>query len=343
MVNGVIKRLWGNKSGKPVYLIRLENKGGAYVELSSYGAGIVSVVVPDKNGKPGNVVLGFSNLEAYLQDTCYIGVTIGPFANRIANGAFELHGKKYVFEKNDGGHLNHSGNLGMHAAVFDFSTDDAAVTFSLSLQDGEDGFPGNRELSVRYSWNDEQELMIAYQLRTDQALPISITNHAYFNLGGEHNSIMDHRLKVASSAYLELNKAHLPSGKILSDKQMLFNDAFIRDKPGDKSQGIIGLNTFFLLDALPQDQPVARLEEEQSGRTMEVYTDYPGMLLYTGEFLQSRFVGHGGKSYKAFDGLCLECQYFPDSPNQPSFPSAIFSAERPYNHFIKLKFGLRSY
>ena len=340
MTKGINCRLWGIHSRKPVHLIRLENEHGAYVELTDFGARIVSIVVPDKYGKLENIVLGFSELEAYIEDNCYIGSTIGPFANRISNSAFYLEGEKYAFEPNDGRNLNHSGTKGFHSLIFDFALENTTVIFKKHLKDKSDGFPGNREVEIHYTWSDQNELLILHKMTSDKNLPVSMTNHAYFNLSGKAGSIGEHRLKVSSSVCLELNSEHLPSGRYITAQDKLFNGEVIKHKFGDVDQKLSGLNTFFVLsDTICISKPAAILTDEESGRIMEVYTDLPVLLLYTGEFLQSRLIGHNGRPYQPFDGLCLECQNYPDSPGKPGFPSAIVNASSPYNHQIKLKFS----
>ncbi|MEK6481005.1 aldose epimerase family protein [Catalinimonas sp. 4WD22] len=331
---------WGKHQEKEVYLFRIANTDGTFVELTNYGASIVSIHVPDRKGALGNVVLGFPSLEGYVQDRCYIGATIGRFANRIKGAEFTLDGKRYVLEDNDHGNSNHGGWSGFHAKIFDFEVGEDQVVFHLHSPDGEGGYPGNLRLSVSYSWNEAHELYIHYAATTDQKTIANFTNHAYFNLSAEAYSILDHELRVEAQEMLEMRDEFIPTGKIVPVSHSGFAQDKIRDKMTIRANEISGLNSCYVLDK-KAGKPDATLFDPLSGRMMEVFTSYPGLLLYTGDYLSSQLPGHLSKNYKPLDGLCLECQYYPDSPHHPHFPSTVLESGQNYEENIIFKFKVR--
>ncbi|WPP49221.1 aldose epimerase family protein [Catalinimonas niigatensis] len=338
MKERITTQRWGKHQEKEVYLFRIENTDGTFVELTNYGASMVSIHVPDRKGELGNVVLGFPSLEGYVQDRSYVGATIGRFANRIKGAEFTLDGKRYVLEDNDHGNSNHGGTSGFHAKVFDFEVGEDQLTFHLHSPNGEGGYPGNLRLSVSYSWNEHHEMYIHYTAHTDQKTITNFTNHAYFNLSSEAQSILDHELNIEAQEMLEMGADFIPTGKIIPVAHIDFSQDKIRSKMTFRNDTVKGLNSCYVLDR-KTEKPDAILMDASSGRKMEVFTSYPGMLLYTGDYLFSQVPGHHSKNYKAFDGLCLECQYYPDSPHHPHFPSSILEVGQLYDEFIKLRFN----
>jgi len=328
---------WGTFGGSEVYLFKLQNTSGAYVELTNYGAGIVSVVVPDKSGELEHVVLGFNELEGYLDDQCYLGSSIGRFANRISNARFSLNGQEYNLEANDMGNSNHSGSSGCHAKVFDFITQGNTVIFSLTLPDGEGGFPGNLNLNISYEWTEENQLKINYQAMCDKDTVANFTNHAYFNLSGEKEDILNHTLSLNAGQLLEANEQYIPTGKIIDSPKWLFPGNKIADKLNEAE--VFGFNEYYILNSTGMGIPAAVLKHRESGRQLSVYTTYPGLMFYTGDYLTSTYPGKTLKHYKGFDGLCLECQFYPDAPNQPSFPTAVLKRGAHYNEQIIYQFS----
>jgi aldose 1-epimerase len=324
-------------NGKAVFEFRLTNSHGNYVELVNYGAIVKSIVVPGKDGHKANVVLGYPTFKGYFYDKSYMGVTVGPFANRIANAQFELDGKTWHLDKNDGpGNNNHSGSAGFHNKVFDFTADDDAVTFTLHSPDNEGGFPGNLEAKVVYRWTEDNALIIEFYAGTDTPTPVNFTNHAYFNLGGCKETIHNHNLYIKAAKMLESTPDYIPTGRVIDVDLQGFNGQRLADV---MSGG--GLNNYYVFDDnLLPDEPVCRLWDEVSGRVMETYTTYPGVQLYTGDYLGGGCTSAHGEAYKPFDGLCLECQYYPDSPNHAHFPDTILRPGQTYNHSIIYKFGL---
>lgn len=342
LAENISRVAWGNHAGKDVYLFRFTNAHGAYIELANYGATLVSVVVPDAAGVKGNVVLGFPSLAGYLHDQCYIGSTVGRFANRIGGAQFTLLGKLYRLDQNDNGNSNHGGYHGFHAKVFDYTLLDNGIVFTLSSRDGEGGFPGNVELKVTYAWTDDQQLQISYEAITDRTTVLNFTNHAYFNLSACRYTIHDHRLAIGSSDILETTMQYIPTGKILPAGTYSFkNETRVGDKIIGAPGNMQGLNHYYIFRDHGQKESMrCRLRDPGSGRMLEVYTTYPGVQVYSGDFLSSVSQAHHATAYKPFEGICLECQYFPDSPNHANFPSTVLNPGERYHEKIIYQFGV---
>lgn len=320
-------QLWGTHAGKDVRLFSLRNSSGAAVELSNYGATLVSIYVPDRNGELGNVVLGYPDLEGYLEDNAYLGSTIGRFANRISGAAFSLDGHRYELEANDGINSNHSGKSGFHNKVFDAEITEDQLTFSLYSPDGSGGFPGNLSLKVNYRWTENNQLMIGYTAATDKKTVLNLTNHAYFNLSARPAKVSGHELRIGAGEVLEAGADHIPTGKLIPAAEFSFVGNRVRE----------GLNKCYVLK--PAGEAAAVLSDPRSGRVMTVFTSYPGLMLYTADFLKSKRPGHYGERYGPFDGLCLECQFYPDSPNQAAFPSTVLEPGELYEQHITYQFN----
>ncbi|MCQ6958562.1 aldose epimerase family protein [Mucilaginibacter aquariorum] len=321
--------VWGVDDGRVIHLFKIENASGAYVELTNYGATLVSVNVPDRDGKIGNVILGYPSLSGYLNDTCYIGSTIGRFANRIANAKFELDGITYQLENNDGANSNHSGSSGFNYKVFGYIITGDELIFDILSEDGDGGFPGNLNLKVSYKWTEENELLITYYAVTDKTTVANFTNHSYFNLNPKAGNILNHELTIHADNILKAGADHIPTGLIAPAGNLAF----------DKQKVHNGINTCYVLNLQAEQAPACILSEETSGRVMTVFTTYPGVMLYTGDYLNSNTHGNNGKAHQPFDGLCLECQFFPDSPNHPHFPSTVLNPGETYQHNITYKFS----
>lgn len=331
------KKLWGNHLGEDVFLFRLQNDSGAYVEITNYGATIVSVNLPGQSGVLENVVLGFPCLEGYLKDTCYIGSTIGRFANRIGGASFTLDGEVYHLDKNDGKNNNHGGKTGFHSKVFYYDIKENGLILTYESPACEGGFPGKLTLQVTYKWSDANELIIQYDAHADERTVCNFTNHAYFNLSATDETIVNHRLKIGSSQILQSNEDFIPTGKIIPAAGLVFNNNLLADKM--IVQKISGINSYYIFDSMPAlDLPVCSLHHEGSGRTLNIFTSYPGLQFYTGDYLRSEMLASSGRMLKPFDGVCLECQYYPDSPNHEHFPSVVFGPERDYSEYIIYQF-----
>lgn len=335
-------RLWGQFNGADVFLFKIENENGAYIELTNYGAAIVSVVVPDKEQQFENVVVGFPDLDGYLNDTCYIGSTIGRYANRISNARFKLDGKIYYLDTNDGKNSNHAGKSGFNYRVFNTHAIDNGVVMTLTSSDGDGGYPGKLELMVIYTWSDDNGLLINYKATTDKVTIADFTNHAYFNLSAFKSKIYNHKLTLLSDNIVDSYEDYTPSGAIIPAKQKTFNNNKLTDKFKIDENRVEGLNLFYIINKQAEANGLtyaALLTDEASGRSLEVYTDYPGVFLYTGDYLSSTSLTHSGNYAKPFDALCLECQHYPDSINHPNFPQAILQAGDVYDQSILYKFG----
>ncbi|PWK80477.1 aldose 1-epimerase [Mucilaginibacter oryzae] len=338
----VKSRLWGQHNGLDVYLFKIENETGAYVELTNYGAAIVSVVVPDSQQQMENVVVGFPELKGYLADTCYIGSTIGRYANRISGAKFSLDGEVYQLDANDGRNTNHGGKSGFNYRAFESETIDNGVVMTLTSPDGDGGYPGKLGLSVTYTWNADNELLITYQANTDKTTIANFTNHAYFNLSAFKSKIYNHRLRILSGYIVDAHQDYTPSGAIVPAKEKAFNNNRLSEKFKIDETQIEGLNLFYIIDTEAGENALAYaalLTDETSGRTLKVYTDYPGVFLYTGDYLSSTKSTHTGRGAGPFDALCLECQHYPDSINHSNFPQAILRPGDVYHQRILYQFG----
>ncbi|HMI03527.1 MAG TPA: aldose epimerase family protein [Pedobacter sp.] len=332
---------WGIVDDKEVCCFKIINQNGEFIEVTNYGATLVSVCVRDKEGKIEHVILGFPALQGYINDQSYLGSTIGRFANRIGKATFNLDGKKIELEQNDGPNSNHSGSSGFHKKVFDYQTRGDILIFSLFSADGEGGFPGNLKVEVHYHWNDENELKIDYYGQTDQNTLFNLTNHSYFDLSSGRGQIFDHRLSVFSDQIVQAGPDYMPTGELVAaDETYAFTDTRIEDKLFQADGSIKGLNICYVLDSERQKSglPAAILFEPASGRELSLYTSYPGLMLYTGDYLNTIDPGFNGNPYKPLDGMCLEAQFFPDSPNHPAFPSAELRAGELAHHYIIFKF-----
>ncbi|HEY0274344.1 MAG TPA: aldose epimerase family protein, partial [Chitinophaga sp.] len=240
---------WGLHRGQAVYLFQLVHQNGGRVQLTNYGASIVSVQAPDRRGQAGEVVLGFASLEGFLQDRCYLGATIGRVANRIAGAQFSLDGIWYTLDANDGVHSNHSGPTGLHGKVFGFRVEDDALLFHTRCADGEGGFPGRLDVTVRYRWSADYRLEISYEAVTSRDTIVNITNHAYFNLSGARGAMLDHTLTIPACRLLEADSAYIPTGRLLPAGRKDFREATrISDKAGPGAYQVKGLNDYYLLD-----------------------------------------------------------------------------------------------
>jgi aldose 1-epimerase len=333
---------WGTSGGKPVSLYRLQNASGAYVEVTNFGATLVAVVVPDKNGVLENVILGFPALDGYERDVCYVGSTIGRFANRIGGATFTLDGVKYDLDRNDGNNTNHGGEHGFHKRVFDTRVTGNEVLFSLISDDGDGGFPGKVTFRTSYKWSDDNELIIWYTAETDKTTVVNFTNHAYFNLTAGRSKIHDHRLVIEADRMLEITNDFIPTGKILHAGKLKFTGQRVQYNY-EKENGVTkGRNSYFLFDQPPLSppEPSCILTEQTTGRKLSVFTTYPGVQVYTGDYLNSVTPGNCGRLHEPFDGLCLECQYCPDSPNHASFPSTRLNPGQVFSHQIVYQFSL---
>jgi len=328
----------------------LKNKNGIEVTLITYGGTITSIRVPDRNGQFANVTLGFDNLAAYQTKSPFFGSIIGRYGNRIADGKFTLNGIQYRLATNDGPNALHGGTKGFDKVIWDVDdVSDNGITFSRISPDGEEGYSGNLTVRVTYKLTNANELRIHYHATTDTPTVVNLTNHTYFNLLGEgRGSIEDHILFIDADKYTPVNATLIPTGELASVENTPF-DFRIPKRIGANLRSsheqiaiAQGYDHNFVLNHTSDDlNLVARVYEPTSGRVLETYTTEPGIQFYSGNFLDTTLVGTSGHLYRQGDGFCLETQHFPDSPNQPSFPSTVLQPDDVYESTTVYKFDYR--
>lgn len=334
------------EEGKEVTLFTVENKNGMKAEFIDYGANIVSLYVPDKDGKFDDIVLGFDTVAGYEVNGCFFGSFIGRHGNRIGDAKFELNGVTYELEKNDGANNLHGGTPGYNKVMYDTKVTDNSVTFSRVSPDMEQGYPGNLEISVTYTITDDNELKIDYEAKSDKDTLCNVTNHSYFNLKGHNGGeITDHKVWIQANAFTETSDDLIPNGNIVdvtgTPMDFRTKKAIGTDIEADYKPLIIagGYDHNYALDKKTPGkvEKVAELSEDTTGRTMEVYTDLPGMQLYTGNFIEKED-GKEGTEYTKRTGVCFETQFFPNSVNVPSFDSCVIKAGETFTSTTIYKF-----
>ena len=341
------KRSFGKtKDGKEVFLFSLENKNGVKAEVTNFGANLVNLFVPDKNGKAEDIVLGFDDVSGYEVNPSYFGAVIAPSANRIAGASFELNGESYTLKKNNGENNLHSDDeLGSHKRVWDVTELENGVMFSLKFADGEMGFPGNKEFKVTYSLDEENGLQIQYEASSDKDTIINPTNHSYFNLKGhKEGTIEDHRITLLASNYTPADEASIPYGEIASVEGTpmdLRQELIIGDKIDSDFEQLnfaVGYDHNWVTDDYSNAvRKIATVKAPEDARVMEVYTDLPGVQFYAGNFIDPQD-GKNGAFYNKRSGLCLETQCYPDSIHKPNFPSVVYGPGRDYKSTTIYKF-----
>jgi aldose 1-epimerase len=336
----VKKELFGRLAdGTAVDIYTLTNKSsGIEARVMTYGATLVSLRLPDRNGAFADVNLGFDNLEGYLGTHPYFGVIVGRYANRIAKGRFTLDGVGYTLAQNNNGNSLHGGLKGFDKVVWKPETiqtaDGVGVKLTYLSKDMEEGYPGNLSVTVVYMLTNADELRISYEAETDKKTPVNLTNHAYWNLKGEGNGdVLGHALQLGADKFTAVDSAAnlIPTGEISSVAGTPF-DFTSPHLIGERIAQVEGGydHNFVLRGGGGALALAARVEEPESGRVMEIYTGQPAIQLYTGNFLDGTVVGKGGKAYEKHYAFCLETQHFPDSPNHPNFPSTILEPGQKY-------------
>lgn len=336
--------------GYEVTEFTLKNRHDLELKVINYGCTITSLKVPDRHGEFADIVLGYDDLEGYLQSNAYIGCVVGRFANRIAHGKFSLEGKEYVLAQNLPPHHLHGGVKGFSHAVWnaeEIETEGGVgIRFTHVSPDGDEGYPGNLQVEVTYMLGDDDTLSFAYHAVTDQPTIINLTQHTYFNLQDSKEHILDHQLMIHADHFLPVDETMIPTGEIRSVDGSPFDFRTFkevgRDIGVDDLQLAIGhgYDHCWVFDNPSGDMHhAATLYDPASGRKMEVYTDEPGMQLYTANFLQSKVAGKNNVALTPRNGLCLETQHFPDSPNHPEFPSTTLSPGQAFEAKTKLAFS----
>uniref|UniRef100_UPI003216DBD9 aldose epimerase family protein n=1 Tax=uncultured Draconibacterium sp. TaxID=1573823 RepID=UPI003216DBD9 len=336
--------------GKATHLISMKNKNGMTVALTNYGAKIVSIYVPDRDGQFADVVLGFKAIEDYQNYGASHGAVVGPFANRIANATFTIDGETYKFPVNNGEACLHSGPDSWYRKVWDYKENGNSVVFYLESADGEFGFPGNKKVNVTYTLTDENELKIDYKATTDKACHFNLTNHSYFNLRGEGNGdILNHVVVINANMSTPVgNSAMIPTGEIadIRGTDLDFTTPHSIGERIDNNNPMlqygIGYDFNYVINKAEAELGfAASAYEPESGRYMEVITTEPGVQFYTGNHLKGTEIGKAGNSYTKRTGFCLETQHYPDSPNQPNFPSTLLKPGEKLSSTTIYKFSVK--
>ena len=343
--------------GTPVEVFTLTNKHGLKLRAMTYGAIVLSLEAPDRHGQNADVVLGFNTLADYLTKSPYFGAVVGRYGNRIANGKFTVDGQEYTLATNNSpGGIKcslHGGLKGFDKVVWHgepLAREGAqGVNFNYTSMDGEEGYPGNINISVTYWLTDDNEWRIEYESICDKATPVNLTQHTYFNLKGEGNGdILDHELTLKASKFTLVTAGLIPTGELRSvtgtpfdfttshrigeridvdDEQLKFGGGYDLNWVLDNQNGRLA--------------SAALVEEPTTGRVLEVLTSEPGIQFYTGNFLDGKITGKSGRPYRGRNAFCLETQHYPDSPNQPSFPSTILKAGQPLHSTTVYRFSTR--
>jgi aldose 1-epimerase len=338
------------KDGIPVELFTLRNAKGAEVGICNYGGLVISLKVPDRNGHFGDVVLGYDNLAGYIKDTPYFGAMIGRYGNRIAKGKFTLDGKEYTLAVNNGPNALHGGLKGFDKVVWEprvlARPDGPALELRYTSKDGEEGYPGNLSVTAVYTLTEDNGLELQYTATTDKDTVLNLTQHSYFNLAGK-GTILDHQVMMPADKFTPVDSTLIPTGELKpvdgtpfdfrtpsaigariaqDDEQLKFGNGYDHNWVMNKPMGQLGL--------------MARVSEPTTGRVLEVFSTEPGLQFYTGNFLDGKITGKGGWVYNFRNGFCMEPQHYPDSPNQPNFPSVVLKPGQVYKNTIIFKFSV---
>lgn len=344
----VVKEKFGTtKCGKDVYAYTLTNSAGMSARIINYGAILVNLLVPDKNGKVDDVVLGFDTLEGYFGNGSFFGATIGPSANRIAGASFEIDGRTYHIDVNDGANNLHSHmEDGYHKRVWDAVAGTDSVTLTLEGKDGEMGFPGNKKITMVYSLSEDNELKLSYHATSDADTIVNLTNHTYFNLSGHRaGKIEDHLLKLNATHYTPVVAGAIPTGEIAPVAGTPMD--FTKMKPvgqdinADFEQLKLtkGYDHNFVIDGADGTlREIAEVYDPKSGRRMKAFTDLPGVQFYAGNCIGVE-TGKDNTEYGPRMGLCLETQYYPDNIHHANFPQAVFGPGKDYSAVTVYQFS----
>lgn len=342
---GISKQAWGSANGQPVDLYTLRNSKGTLVTITNYGGIVTSFLAKDKNDSVASVVIGFDSIGPYLQSPPYFGSIIGRYGNRIGAGKFSIGDKNYTLATNNGANHLHGGVVGFDKVIWTAApVVDSLPSLKLSYlsKDGEEGYPGNLQVTVTYTLTEEDGLKIQYEATTDQATPVNLTNHSYFNLTGDtKETIFNHQLQLNADAYTPVDNGLIPTGEIRQVAGTPFDfrspmaiGSRIDSVPGGYDHNYVLNNTDGSL------RKIAHLAEPVSGRFLEVWTTEPGVQFYSGNFLDGKFTNHTGTPVQLHTALCLETQHFPDSPNKKEFPSTILEPGKKYYSETVYKVGV---
>jgi aldose 1-epimerase len=345
----------GSHKGKSTSLYTLKNKNGLVVQVTNFGAKIVSIYVPDRNGKFDDIVLGYESVEQYIKGNPYFGAICGRYANRIANGKFIIDSKTYQLPVNNGPNSLHGGPEGFNNQVFEArevtkSQSSQAIVMVYESCDNEMGYPGNLTLKVTYTLTDDNELRLDYEAKTDKTTHVNIASHSFFNLAGEGNGdILNHELTINADRFTPVSEVLIPTGEFraVAGTPMDFTKAKLIGKEINERYDQLQYGKGYDHNWIINKENAGKLTlaalcyESKSGRVMEVHTTQPGIQLYTGNWLDGSDKGKAGHVYGMRSALCLETQNFPDSPNKPNFPSTILKHGEVYKQTCVHKFYVK--
>ncbi len=334
--------------GREVHLYTMTNSNGMRVRLTDYGAITVGVEVPDSDGNLGDVTLGYDTLEGWLGSTSYFGATVGRYANRIAKGKFELDGNTYTLATNNGENHLHGGDKGFDKRLWDAETvetdDGAAVRFTRTSPDGEEGYPGTLQVTALYTLTGNNAFKVEFTATTDAPTVVNLAHHTYWNLRTPAaGDVLGHELMLNADRYTPVDEGLIPTGELKAVEGTPFD--FRRPKPiGQEIAQVPGGydHNFVLNDYEPgKVRLAARVTEPTTGRVMDILTGQPGIQFYSGNFLDGSVTGKGGVVYEKHDGFCLETQHYPDSPNRPDWPSVVLRPGETYRHVMIHRFSTK--
>lgn len=337
---------------QPLSVFTLANSRGMEARITNYGGILMSLKVPDRRGRLEDVVLGFDTPEEYrTKPHPYFGALVGRYANRIAGAKFSLNGQTYSLAPNNNGNSLHGGNTGFDKKIWQASQKGNKLTLTLTSPDGEEGYPGALTVTAVYELTEDNELRLSFTAKTTKPTVLNLTNHSYFNLGGPgRRDILGQDLRIFASRFTPVNETLIPTGELrpVTDTPFDFRDSFrIGERIDDTSDPQIrfggGYDHNYVLDRVTKDglDPAAQVYDPLSGRTLLVLTTQPAVQLYTGNFLDGSLQGKGGAAYTKRKALCLETQHYPDSPNQPGFPSTVLKPGQTYRSTTVYRFGVR--
>lgn len=332
---------------KNTHLITLRNRAGMQIALTDYGARLVSALVPNKQGELVDVVLGFDSIHGYISaQEAYHGATIGRYGNRIANGKFSLKEKTFTLAQNNGTNSLHGGPDGFHRQVWDRQVNfNKVVVFYHTSAANTEGFPGALQTTVSYELTNDNQIIIRYRATTNATTVINLTNHAYFNLNGEgQGNVLAHEIQIFADEYLPINKAQIPIGKLSKVAGTPFDfrePSRIKERIEQTNEQLQHANGFdhTFVNKLSLTQPIASAYSQDSGIMLEVFTTEPGLHFYSGNFLAND-LGKSGTNYQPHSGFCFETQHYPDSPNQPQFPTVILEPGEVFESETRYQFRL---
>lgn len=320
-------------SGEEIYAAVIQ-KGSYKVNVMSLGATLTEFSVPDKHGNPVDIVLGFDNPQSYIDTPTFFGMTVGPFANRIANGRFSIDGKNYQVEQNENGNILHSGKASICWNIWDMELiNDNGVRFTTKYKEGPETFPGNMIFECTYVLESDGKLIINHRAKTDKPTFVNMTNHSYFNLhGNSTKDILDCRLSIPDAGYIEIDSKLIPTGKIIDSKNTPFDFSYLHEI-GDKIKEAGGYDHCYTFNNWNKKlEQKAILDCPENGISLRVFTTLPGMQVYTSNFLSDKIIDKKGLNCCKTGAVCLETQYYPDSPNHTNFPSCRLNPKEEYNH-----------